>query len=98
VMAGAPGAREIFDVVFFVVVVSAFLPGATVGFVTRKLGLAVPSPPPPEAVIEIQSARPLAGETLSFYVEEALAVCGATIADLPIPESSAVLLIVRGQR
>ena len=98
VMAGAPGAREIFDVVFFVVVVSAFVPGATVGFVTRKLGLAVPSPPPPEAVIEIQSARPLAGETLSFYVEEALAVCGATIADLPIPESSVVLLIVRGQR
>jgi potassium/hydrogen antiporter len=39
VMSGAPGARSLFDVVFFVVVVGSFLPGSTVPWVTRKLGL-----------------------------------------------------------
>ncbi|MEO7084864.1 MAG: potassium/proton antiporter [Gemmatimonadaceae bacterium] len=39
VMSGAPGARSLFDVVFFVVVVGSILPGSTVPWVTRKLGL-----------------------------------------------------------
>ena len=39
VLAGAPGALRIFDVVFFIVVVNALIPGATVGWVTRRLGL-----------------------------------------------------------
>ncbi|HZA12903.1 MAG TPA: potassium/proton antiporter, partial [Myxococcaceae bacterium] len=38
VLAGASGAKEIFNLVFFVVVVSAVIPGATVQWVTRRLG------------------------------------------------------------
>ncbi|HEV7669562.1 MAG TPA: potassium/proton antiporter [Thermoanaerobaculia bacterium] len=98
VMARLPGGREIFDVVFFVTVVNAVIPGATIAAVARRLGLAASEPPAPEAVVEIHSARPLEGETLSFYIEEAVAVCGASIADLPIPESTVILLVVRGNR
>ncbi len=39
VLGGAPGAERIFDVVFFIVVVNALVPGATVAWVTRQLGL-----------------------------------------------------------
>lgn len=98
VMARLPGAREIFDVVFFVTVINAVIPGATIAALARRLRLAASEPPPPEAVVEIHSARPLEGETLSYYIEKAVAVCGASIADLPIPESAVILLVVRGNR
>ena len=39
VLAGAPGAGRLFDLVFFIVVASALVPGATVAWVTQKLGL-----------------------------------------------------------
>lgn len=97
VLAGAPGAERIFDAVFFIVVVNAFVPGATVAWVTRRLGLESAEPPPPPAVLEIESRQPLDGELLSFYVDEALAVAGVPMRDLPFPEGSAATLVVRGR-
>ncbi|HEU4628617.1 MAG TPA: potassium/proton antiporter [Gemmatimonadaceae bacterium] len=96
VLAGAPGAERIFDTVFFVVVTSAFLPGATVAWLARRLGLESTEPPAPLAVLEIESAQPLNGELVSFYIDEALAVAGARLADLPFPRGTSVTLIVRG--
>ncbi len=96
VLAGAEGAGRIFDVVFFIVVVNAVVPGGTVGWVTRRLRLEAAAAPPPAAVLEIASAQPLADEIMSFYVEPASAVSGSAIADLPFPPGSAVMLIVRG--
>jgi cell volume regulation protein A len=96
VLAGAPGAERIFDVVFFIVVVNALVPGATVPWVTRRLGLEAVEPPAPRAVLEIESRQPLTGELLSFYVDEALAVTGVPISELPFPEGSAATLIIRG--
>jgi cell volume regulation protein A len=98
VLAGAPGAHRIFDVVFFIVVISAFLPGATVPWITRRLGLESTAPPKPGAVLEIESLQPLEGELLSFNVDEALAVAGVPLAELPFPEGAAATLIVRGRR
>jgi len=97
VMAGVHGAARLFDLVFFVVVVSAFVPGWTVAWVSRKLGLADGDPAPPEAVLEIVSSRPLSGQVISFSIQEGLPVTGATLADVPFPEGAAVMLIVRGE-
>jgi cell volume regulation protein A len=97
VLAGAPAAERIFDLVFFIVVINALVPGSTVPWVTRWLGLESGEPPPPKAVLEIESTLPLRGDLLSFYIEEALAVTGVPIADLPFPEGAAATLIVRGQ-
>ena len=47
VMADVPGARELFDVVFFIVVVGALVPGATVPWVARLLEVESTAPPPP---------------------------------------------------
>jgi len=97
VLAGAPGALRIFDVVFFIVVVNALVPGATVGWVTRKLGLGAREAPSAPAVLEIESMQPLNGELMSFYIDDALAVAGVSLAELPFPDGASVAMIVRGQ-
>ena len=97
VLAGAPGAERVFDIVFFVVVVGAFVPGATVSWLARRLGLESAEPPTPQAVLEIESMQPLDGDLISFYVDEALPVAGARLADIPFPDGSSAMLIVRGR-
>ncbi len=97
VFAGVEGALRVFDIVFFVVVVSALVQGTTVRWLARKLELETGGPPPPRAMLEIMSTQRLSGEVMSFYVEPASAVAGSLISDLPIPEGSAVMLVVRGR-
>jgi cell volume regulation protein A len=96
VLANARDAHRVFDLVFFVVVVSALLQGTTVRFATRALGVEVKAPPPPRAVIEISSTELLDGELLPFYIEEASAVAHARIDELSLPEGASVTLISRG--
>jgi potassium/hydrogen antiporter len=96
VLAGAPGAERLFDMVFFIVVATALVPGATVAWVTRRMGLQSKEPPAPQAVLAIESRQTLRGELVSFYIDEALVVNGVALDDLPLPEGSAVTLIVRG--
>jgi cell volume regulation protein A len=98
VLIDAPGAKRIFDVVFFIVVLNAFLPGATVPWITRRLGLEARVAPKPPAVLEIESLQPLGGELMSFYIDEALAVAGVPLADLPFPQGASVLLIEHGRQ
>ena len=98
VLAGAPGAGRLFDLVFIIVVAGALVPGATVGWVTRRLGLQSREPPAPQAVLAIESRQPLQGELMSFYIDPALVVVGVPIEDLPLPEDSAVALIIRGSK
>jgi cell volume regulation protein A len=96
VLAGAPGAERLFDLVFFIVVANALVPGGTVAWVTRRLGLQTKEPPAPQAVLAIESRQPLRGELMSFYIGEPLLVTGVPLEELPFPEGSAVALIVRG--
>jgi potassium/hydrogen antiporter len=95
VLAGAPGADRLFDLVFFIVVASALVPGATVAWVTRRIGLQSKEPPAPQAVLAIESRQPLQGELMSFYIDEALVVAGMPLDELPLPDGAAVTLIVR---
>lgn len=97
VLAGAPGAERLFDIVFFVVVVGAFIPGATVPWLTRRLGLESREPPRPPAALAIESVMPLNGELMAFHIDAALPVAGVPMADLPFPDGAAATLIVRGR-
>ena len=96
VLARAPGAERIFDIVFFVVVVNALLPGWTVSWLARKVGLEDARAPAPQAVLEISSSHPIQGDITSFYVDRASAVAGTALVDLPLPGRTSVLLVVRG--
>jgi cell volume regulation protein A len=96
-LAGVPEAQRLFNIVFVIVVVNAIVPGGTVAWVTRRLGMEADAPPPPRAGLDIDSREPMDGELLSFYVDETLAVAGCRISELPIPEASAVTVVVRGR-
>jgi cell volume regulation protein A len=96
VLAHAPGSKELFDLVFFIVVVNAIIPGSTVGWVTRKLKMNSAAPPPPAAVLEINSTQLLNGQLTSYYLRPESAVAGALLSEVPFPESAVVSLIVRG--
>jgi cell volume regulation protein A len=98
VLVDAPGADRIFHIVFFIVVANALIPGGTVSWVTRRLGLQKAEPPAPQAVLAIESRLPLEGELMSFYIDEAVVVAGIPLEELDFPEGSSIALIVRGNR
>ena len=76
--------------------VGAFIPGSTIRWATRRLGLERAEPPAAAALLEVNARRTLGGEILSFFIDEASTVSGVRIAELPFPETAAVMLIVRG--
>jgi cell volume regulation protein A len=97
VLAGAPGAYRIFNIVFFIVALNAIIPGTTVSWATRRLRLESDEPPPADAVLTVESHDELEGQLQSYYVDEALPVAGMTLEELPFPEGAAVTMIVRGR-
>lgn len=97
VLRGVPGADRLFDLAFFVVVVSVLITGGTLPWLLRRLQLEGDEPPAPPAVLEIFSTQKLSGQLLSFFVEEELDVCGVPLSEIPFPEGSAVTLILRGE-
>jgi potassium/hydrogen antiporter len=98
VLVGAPGADRIFHLVFFIVVVGAIIPGGTVAWATKRLALELPRPPAPHALLAIESRVPLEGDLMSFYIDDALVVCGLRLDELDFPDGASVALIVRGDR
>jgi potassium/hydrogen antiporter len=92
---GVPGGDELFHLVFFVVLVNSFVPGATVAWLARRLGLADGGPPPPAASVELISLRELPGDFVWYHVAPASAVAEAFVRDLPLPDGCLVTLVVR---
>lgn len=96
VMVQVPGSLVLFNVVFFVVVISALVQGGSIRWITPWLKLKADVPPPPPATVEITSGRPLREGLMAFYIHQASAAAGAEISELPFPEDAAVILIARG--
>lgn len=96
IMGGIPGAERVFNIVFFIVVVSAIVPGASIVPTTRRLRLSEDDAgPAPAASLEIHSRLRLNGDILVYRIEPTVAVCGATLAQLDFPQHATVLIIVR---
>ncbi len=96
VMAGIDSSRILFDVVFFIVVVGAVIPGATVPWITRLLRMESQAPPPPKTSVEIDARSPKGDELRAYFISEQLAVAGAPISEIPFPTGAAVAMLERG--
>jgi cell volume regulation protein A len=92
---GVPAGDEVFHLVFFVVLVNAFVPGATVGWAAHRLGLSSAPQPTPAATIELMSSGDLGGEFVWYYVSPAAMAAGASLRELELPESCLVTLVMR---
>ena len=95
VMANVDGARQLFDIVFFIVVVGAIIPGATVPWMTRLLRVESAAPPPPKASIEIDARAPRGDELRAYFISPQLAVAGALLSEIPFPQGAAVSMLER---
>lgn len=98
VIAGIENAQGVFHMVFFIVVVSAFIPGATIVPLTRWLKLNSPELPEPAAALEVHSLGRMNGRFHVYHVQPTVAACGATLAELRFPDDASVILVVRGEQ
>ena len=97
VIAGVEGADQIFNAIFFVVVTSTLIQGATFEPLAQRLGLTSTEPALPRPLIETGIIRPLGGETLVWRVATGDAAVGHMIKDLGLPREALVNLIIRGE-
>lgn len=95
VIAGVEDGALIFNVIFFVVVTSTLIQGATFEPLARRLGVTADEPTLSRPLIETGIIRPLGSESLVWKVDPGDAAVGHTIKDLSLPREALVNLIVR---
>jgi potassium/hydrogen antiporter len=96
VVAGVEDGELIFNAIFFVVVTSTLIQGATFEPLARRLGLTTTEPALPRPLIETGIVRRLGGESMVWRVESGDAVVGRMVKELGLPRDALVNLIVRG--
>ncbi|OUS69548.1 K+/H+ antiporter [Pseudoalteromonas sp. A601] len=93
---GLPGAELIFNVVFFVVLISATLQGATMPWIAKKLGLVEPPPVHAAAKLEITALNEIDIEIVEYTLSDESRVVGRRLSRAALPESVVVAMITRG--
>jgi cell volume regulation protein A len=92
------GAREIFNIVFFAVLLSTLLQGTTFEPLARRLGATTTEPALPTPLAEAGTIRRLGAEILEYPVGSMDAIAGARVRDLALPRDAVVNVIVRGEQ
>jgi potassium/hydrogen antiporter len=96
VIAGVEGSRTLFDVVFFAVLISTVLQGASFEPLAERLGVTTREPALPRPLAEAGTIRALGAEVLEFPIGAGDAIAGARVRDLDLPREAVVNVIVRG--
>src|SRR5688572_15365245 len=89
-------ANLIFDVVFFIVVVSAIIQGTSLTPAARWLGLEVPRDPEPPVTLEITSLRNVDGKVVDYTITPESKAAGRLVKELALPAGVVIAMIVRG--
>lgn len=95
-MAGMPIAPLLFNVVFFVVLVSALVQGGTLPVMARRLGLQLPLLPPPPVSLEISALRHVDGDVVDYTVTAESRAANRLVRHLALPGGAVIALIARG--
>lgn len=94
-MAGYRHSDVMFDIVFFVVVLSALLQGRTLMAVARWLGVDAPLADKQKYPIEFEKTAGMDGETLEIDIPPDSSVVGRPVSGIGLPEGVLILLIRR---
>jgi len=94
-MAGTPSARIIFDVAFFLVLVSLLLQGGTVGLAARKLGLLTPQLRTRLSRTEFDLPGQSGWEIVTYRIAKGTQPVGRTVKQLGLADTSRVVCLIR---
>ncbi|MEG0815023.1 MAG: potassium/proton antiporter [Mucinivorans sp.] len=94
-LAGVNNANHIFNIVFFITILSLAIQGTTVGYVAHKLGLGVKSH---ERSFDIDLPDYIAASLTEMEIQKSMLIDGLMIKDVDIPKSSRAVLIERDEK
>ena len=97
-IAGLENSTIIFNVVFFVVLISALVQGATISPLANKLGLALGEKVSSPHSLELVSMGKTNSEIIEVLVKENSAAANKEIWDLDLPENCLITAVIRGTK
>ena len=92
------GGHTIFNVAFFVVLVSTIAQGLTIEPVARVLGVTSDEVAIPAPLVDPVLLNRLGAETIQFPIREGDAIVGHPVRELGLPREALLNVIVRGER
>ena len=95
VVAGVRSGEEEFAIVFFVVVTSTLVQGATFEPLANRLRLTTDEPALPQRLFESGRIRQMGGDVVAFRLPEGAAAAGHRVRDLELPREALVNVLVR---
>jgi potassium/hydrogen antiporter len=95
VVAGVRSGQEEFAIVFFVVVTSTLVQGATFEPLAKRLRLTTDEPALPQRLFESGRIREMGGDVVAFRLPPGAAAAGHRVRELELPREALVNVIVR---
>src|SRR6476661_5480287 len=95
VVAGVGSGEQLFAIVFFVVVTSTLVQGASFEPLASRLGLTTNEPALPRRLLESGRIRRLGGDVISYRLRPGAAAAGHLVRELGLPREALVNVIVR---
>jgi cell volume regulation protein A len=95
VVAGIAGGETEFAIVFFVVVTSTLVQGASFEPLATRLGLTTDEPALPRRLLESGRIRRMGGDVIAYRLPPGAAAAGHRIRELELPREALVNVIVR---
>lgn len=98
VLAHVPISDELFNIVFFAVVVSTIVQGVSFVPLARRLGVTTNEPALPQRLLETGTIRSLGADVVEYRVRPNDAIVGRRVRELGLPRDSLLNVIVRAEQ
>lgn len=98
VVAGVGAGQELFSIVFFVVVTSTLVQGASFEPLAKRLGLTTDEPALPRRLLESGRIRRMGGDVVAYRLRPGAAAAGHLVRELGLPREALLNVIVRDGR
>jgi cell volume regulation protein A len=98
VIEGVPHSVEFFNIVFFAVVVSTLLQGATFEALAERLGVTDTEAALPLPLADAGAMRRLGAEVIEYPVGSEHAIVGSRVRELGLPRDALLNLLIRGDQ
>jgi cell volume regulation protein A len=95
--AGLAAGQEIFNLVFFAVLLSVSIQGSTLGLLAKALGLSTPSRPAPLYSLELSTMAKSDLDLIVVDLPDPEGAPGPFIRDLKLPPGAVITMITRGR-